>query len=207
MPRPAFSSLVLRNGRLDRGAGGAASHLEIVDERCGGFDDRIGNTVDAFRRGLRGNDCHQPVRDIGAELSESRAPTASVPHLDRQVRRARFLEKLGGVLQQRNQSGKRRGLGPHQALAGDVELAECGFVLSVVGLCRRVVGGISGTVRFDRADDRIDRRVYGWQAMLAVSRGRMPSALITEVEAWAAANDTTRSEAIRRLVEIGLKAK
>jgi hypothetical protein len=35
----------------------------------------------------------------------------------------------------------------------------------------------------------------------------MPSALITEVEAWAAANDTTRSEAIRRLVEIGLKAK
>jgi hypothetical protein len=35
----------------------------------------------------------------------------------------------------------------------------------------------------------------------------MPSALIVEVEAWAEANDTTRSEAIRRLVEIGLKAK
>jgi hypothetical protein len=33
---------------------------------------------------------------------------------------------------------------------------------------------------------------------------RMPSGLIAEVEAWAAANDTTRSEAIRRLVEIGL---
>jgi hypothetical protein len=33
---------------------------------------------------------------------------------------------------------------------------------------------------------------------------RMPSGLIAEVEAWATANDTTRSEAIRRLVEIGL---
>lgn len=36
---------------------------------------------------------------------------------------------------------------------------------------------------------------------------RMPSALITEVEAWAAANDTTRSEAIRRLVEFGLTVR
>jgi hypothetical protein len=36
---------------------------------------------------------------------------------------------------------------------------------------------------------------------------RMPPLLITEVEAWALANDTTRSEAIRRLVELGLKAK
>src|SRR5215468_5546358 len=31
---------------------------------------------------------------------------------------------------------------------------------------------------------------------------RMPPALIAEVEAWAAANDATRSEALRRLVEI-----
>jgi hypothetical protein len=31
---------------------------------------------------------------------------------------------------------------------------------------------------------------------------RMPPALIAEVEAWAAANDATRSEAFRRLVEI-----
>jgi Ribbon-helix-helix protein, copG family len=36
---------------------------------------------------------------------------------------------------------------------------------------------------------------------------RMPPALIAEVEAWAAANDTSRSEAFRRLVELGLKAK
>jgi len=36
---------------------------------------------------------------------------------------------------------------------------------------------------------------------------RMPKELIAEVEAWAAANDTTRSNAIRRLVELGLKAK
>jgi hypothetical protein len=33
---------------------------------------------------------------------------------------------------------------------------------------------------------------------------RMPPPLIVEVEAWASANDATRSEAIRRLVEIGL---
>ena len=33
---------------------------------------------------------------------------------------------------------------------------------------------------------------------------RMPGALITDVETWASANGTTRSEAIRRLVEIGL---
>jgi hypothetical protein len=36
---------------------------------------------------------------------------------------------------------------------------------------------------------------------------RMPSALIAEVEAWATANDTSRSDAFRRLVELGLKAK
>jgi metal-responsive CopG/Arc/MetJ family transcriptional regulator len=35
----------------------------------------------------------------------------------------------------------------------------------------------------------------------------MPPRLTAEVDAWAAANDTGRSEAIRRLVELGLKAK
>jgi len=35
----------------------------------------------------------------------------------------------------------------------------------------------------------------------------MPAALIAEVEAWATANETGRSEAIRRLVELGLKGK
>jgi hypothetical protein len=35
----------------------------------------------------------------------------------------------------------------------------------------------------------------------------MPSALIAEVEAWAEANDTSRSDAFRRLVELGLKVK
>ena len=35
----------------------------------------------------------------------------------------------------------------------------------------------------------------------------MPPELIADVEAWAAANDTSRSDAIRRLVELGLKAK
>jgi hypothetical protein len=36
---------------------------------------------------------------------------------------------------------------------------------------------------------------------------RMPTKLIAEVASWAAANDTTRSEAIRRLVELGLAVK
>ncbi|HZV04954.1 MAG TPA: hypothetical protein VE999_07720 [Gemmataceae bacterium] len=33
---------------------------------------------------------------------------------------------------------------------------------------------------------------------------RMPPGLIAEVDAWATANDTTRAEAIRQLVELGL---
>jgi hypothetical protein len=36
---------------------------------------------------------------------------------------------------------------------------------------------------------------------------RMPPTLIAEVEAWATAHDTNRSDAFRRLVELGLKAK
>ena len=36
---------------------------------------------------------------------------------------------------------------------------------------------------------------------------RMPQPLIDQVEAWAATNDTGRSEAIRRLVELGLEVK
>jgi hypothetical protein len=35
----------------------------------------------------------------------------------------------------------------------------------------------------------------------------MPQPLIDQVEAWASANGATRSEAFRRLVELGLKAK
>src|SRR6516165_1074808 len=36
---------------------------------------------------------------------------------------------------------------------------------------------------------------------------RMPSALIAEVEAWAEANQMSRSQAFRQLVEHGLKGK
>jgi hypothetical protein len=36
---------------------------------------------------------------------------------------------------------------------------------------------------------------------------RMPPPLIQQVEAWAEANQTSRSDAFRRLVELGLKAK
>ena len=35
---------------------------------------------------------------------------------------------------------------------------------------------------------------------------RLPPVLVAEIEAWAAANSVTRSESIRRLIEIGLKA-
>ena len=35
----------------------------------------------------------------------------------------------------------------------------------------------------------------------------MPNALIAQADAWAAANDTGRSEAIRRLVELGLTVR
>jgi metal-responsive CopG/Arc/MetJ family transcriptional regulator len=34
---------------------------------------------------------------------------------------------------------------------------------------------------------------------------RMPSALIAEIEAWAESKDVGRSEAVRRLIEIGLR--
>jgi hypothetical protein len=36
---------------------------------------------------------------------------------------------------------------------------------------------------------------------------RMPPELIAEVQAWAVTNDTSRSDAFRRLVELGLKVK
>jgi Ribbon-helix-helix protein, copG family len=36
---------------------------------------------------------------------------------------------------------------------------------------------------------------------------RLPQQLIDQVEDWAASHDASRSEAIRRLVEFGLKAK
>jgi hypothetical protein len=34
---------------------------------------------------------------------------------------------------------------------------------------------------------------------------RIPQPIINQVESWAAAHETSRSEAIRRLVELGLK--
>jgi hypothetical protein len=36
---------------------------------------------------------------------------------------------------------------------------------------------------------------------------RMPAELIARVERWAEANETSRSEAVRKLVEIGLAKK
>ncbi len=36
---------------------------------------------------------------------------------------------------------------------------------------------------------------------------RMPTSLIAVVDVWAMANDTSRSDAFRRLIELGLKVK
>jgi hypothetical protein len=36
---------------------------------------------------------------------------------------------------------------------------------------------------------------------------RFPEKVLSTIDRWAAKKDTTRSEAIRRLVELGLKAK
>ena len=36
---------------------------------------------------------------------------------------------------------------------------------------------------------------------------RLPETMLATVDAWATSNDVNRSEAIRRLVELGLKAK
>jgi Ribbon-helix-helix protein, copG family len=36
---------------------------------------------------------------------------------------------------------------------------------------------------------------------------RIPEATVAAIDEWATRNDTTRSDAIRRLVELGLKAK
>jgi metal-responsive CopG/Arc/MetJ family transcriptional regulator len=36
---------------------------------------------------------------------------------------------------------------------------------------------------------------------------RLSDELVQQIDAWAEANDVSRSEAIRRLVEIGLKSK
>jgi hypothetical protein len=44
----------------------------------------------------------------------------------------------------------------------------------------------------------------GRDPMVAV---RMPLALIADADAWGQVNDVGRSEAVRRLVELGLKAK
>ncbi|WP_441254542.1 ribbon-helix-helix domain-containing protein [Bradyrhizobium sp. 613_E4_N2_2] len=40
-----------------------------------------------------------------------------------------------------------------------------------------------------------------------VSAIRLPTELTSQIDAWAAEHEVSRSEAIRRLVEIGLKAK
>jgi hypothetical protein len=36
---------------------------------------------------------------------------------------------------------------------------------------------------------------------------RIPAEIVAEIDRWAERNETTRSDAIRRLCEIGLKAK
>ncbi|MDB5610504.1 MAG: hypothetical protein JWP25_7404 [Bradyrhizobium sp.] len=40
-----------------------------------------------------------------------------------------------------------------------------------------------------------------------VSAVRLPAGVTSQIDAWAEAHEVSRSEAIRRLVELGLKAK
>jgi hypothetical protein len=51
---------------------------------------------------------------------------------------------------------------------------------------------------------RRGRPATGKDPLLTV---RAPKAIIQAIEDWAAKNEVTRSEAVRRLVELGLKAK
>jgi hypothetical protein len=51
---------------------------------------------------------------------------------------------------------------------------------------------------------RIGRPPTGKDPIVGV---RFPKEAIAEIDAWAKASKTTRSEAIRRLVELGLKGK
>jgi hypothetical protein len=64
------------------------------------------------------------------------------------------------------------------------------------------------SIKVDRkkAVGRRGRPPTGRDPMMLVS-SKLPGALVGEVDGWAAANEATRSEAIRRLVELGLKAK
>jgi hypothetical protein len=51
---------------------------------------------------------------------------------------------------------------------------------------------------------RRGRPATGKDPLLTV---RAPKTIIQEIEDWAATHDLSRSEAVRRLVELGLKAK
>jgi hypothetical protein len=51
---------------------------------------------------------------------------------------------------------------------------------------------------------KVGRPATGVDRLVAA---RMPEDMISSIEAWAAKNGVDRSEAIRRLVELGLRAK
>lgn len=169
---------------LDRSPGGAASRLVIVDERCGGVHDRIGDAVDALRRGLRGNDRRHPVSNCRAECSECRLPLAVVIDFQREWR----LPGEAAPCTAAARSGHEL-LMPRLEPAVDrtYRRAECGFPLVGVGIsvCRSVELRIGLPVRFDGAIDRIDRRAYGWRAMLAGSLGHLIKPPVARVRAGA----------------------
>jgi hypothetical protein len=59
------------------------------------------------------------------------------------------------------------------------------------------------TIKVDQKRGR-GRPATGRDPMVS---SRIPAGIVDEIDQWAQKNETTRSDAIRRLVEIGLKAK
>jgi hypothetical protein len=59
------------------------------------------------------------------------------------------------------------------------------------------------TIKVDQKRGR-GRPATGRDPMVS---SRIPVGTVDEIDKWAEKNETTRSDAIRRLVEIGLKAK
>jgi Ribbon-helix-helix protein, copG family len=51
---------------------------------------------------------------------------------------------------------------------------------------------------------KVGRPATGYDPMYGA---RLSAELVGQIDAWAKANETTRSEAIRRLVELGLRSK
>jgi hypothetical protein len=83
----------------------------------------------------------------------------------------------------------------------------------VYGWIKRPIKGVDGTIPGPARDVQM-RTVHRTARAVKTPAGRelsattrMPAALMAEVQAWAIANDASRSAAIRRLLELGLTVR